>query len=333
MRDDAPIAEMMEIAVSTASLRERAQGLVQELDRWVPVDAAWLALTDPGSTAYARVASTGLDPPTLDYLDRPAVALEIELAGLNRNQQPVSMTELPVTVEELATWAECLIPAGFRDALAVPLFERSGLQVGILSLLSSDREPPPRAVRDRLGQLSPLMAEALSPTRSLLATARLVQGATAGIVLLQDDQTRRLPGLENHALLTADSPVVAIARATLLTGQVYRSFMWPTPDRRRATGHARLTVLAATELPPFVLGAVLVTPDAGVRGLTPRELEVLGLLVEGCSNQQIARRLSVAPRTVAAHVEHLLEKLRTPTRTLAAVRAEREGCYVPPPPA
>jgi DNA-binding NarL/FixJ family response regulator len=56
-------------------------------------------------------------------------------------------------------------------------------------------------------------------------------------------------------------------------------------------------------------------------------------LVEGCSNQQIARRLSVAPRTVAAHVEHLLEKLRTPTRTLAAVRAEREGCYVPPPPA
>jgi hypothetical protein len=65
MRDDAPIAEMMEIAVSTASLRERAQGLVQELDRWVPVDAAWLALTDPGSTAYARVASLGLDPPTL----------------------------------------------------------------------------------------------------------------------------------------------------------------------------------------------------------------------------------------------------------------------------
>jgi DNA-binding NarL/FixJ family response regulator len=71
------------------------------------------------------------------------------------------------------------------------------------------------------------------------------------------------------------------------------------------------------------------TPEADCRGLTRRELEVLGLLVDGCSNQQIARRLSVAPRTIAAHVEHVLDKLDAPTRTRAAVIAEREGCYVP----
>jgi DNA-binding NarL/FixJ family response regulator len=57
---------------------------------------------------------------------------------------------------------------------------------------------------------------------------------------------------------------------------------------------------------------------------------VLGLLIEGCSNQQIARALVVAPRTVAAHLEHILAKLDAPSRTLAAVRAEREGLYVPP---
>ncbi|MDT0213054.1 LuxR C-terminal-related transcriptional regulator [Rothia sp. ARF10] len=81
-----------------------------------------------------------------------------------------------------------------------------------------------------------------------------------------------------------------------------------------------------------MLGTVLVTPEVDCRGLTPRELEVLGLLVNGCSNQQIAHRLSVTPRTVAAHVEHLLHKLEVPTRTSAAVLAEREGCYVPAPP-
>jgi hypothetical protein len=32
---------------------------------------------------------------------------------------------------------------------------------------------------------------------------------------------------------------------------------------------------------------------------------------------------------VAAHVEHILHKLEVPTRTLAAVQAERDGCYVP----
>jgi DNA-binding NarL/FixJ family response regulator len=74
---------------------------------------------------------------------------------------------------------------------------------------------------------------------------------------------------------------------------------------------------------------VVLSPVTDLRGLTPRELEVLGLLVEGCSNQQIARALVVAPRTVAAHLEHVLAKLDAPSRTLAAVRAEREGLYVP----
>ena len=89
--------------------------------------------------------------------------------------------------------------------------------------------------------------------------------------------------------------------------------------------------MAGAELPGFVLGAVLVTPDVNCRALTPRELQVLGLMVDGRSNQQIARRLAVTPRTIAAHVEHVLTKLDAPTRTLAAIRAEREGCYIPPP--
>jgi DNA-binding NarL/FixJ family response regulator len=82
-------------------------------------------------------------------------------------------------------------------------------------------------------------------------------------------------------------------------------------------------------VPSGLTGMALLSPATDLRGLTPRELEVLGLLVEGCSNQEIARTLVVAPRTVAAHLEHVLGKLEAPTRTLAAVRAEREGLYVP----
>lgn len=37
----------------------------------------------------------------------------------------------------------------------------------------------------------------------------------------------------------------------------------------------------------------------------------------------------IAPRTAAAHLEHVLQKLDAPTRTLAAVRAEQQGLYVP----
>lgn len=92
----------------------------------------------------------------------------------------------------------------------------------------------------------------------------------------------------------------------------------------------RVTVLKAPDdSPPWVSALILLSPAGDVRGLTPRELEVMGLLVEGCSNDEIARHFVLAQRTVAAHLEHILRKLDAPTRTLAAVRAEREGLYVP----
>ena len=72
-----------------------------------------------------------------------------------------------------------------------------------------------------------------------------------------------------------------------------------------------------------------ISPGGDLRGLTPRELEVLGLLIKGYASQEIAQALVVAPRTVAAHLEHILVKLGASSRTLAAVRAERAGLYVP----
>jgi DNA-binding CsgD family transcriptional regulator len=330
MGDDPPVVQLIELATSAAPLVERAQGLLEKLVEFVPSDASWLALADPLSNVHATVGSTGLDRPVLDYLDHPAVAREIQLAGINRALPPFSLGQLPIPAEELPTWSECLIPAGFHEALGVPLFEPGGPYFGMLTLLFSSRQPPSAAMRERISQLSPVIARGVSPMRSLLATARLVQGATAGVLLYEDGATYPLDGLQDHSLLTAASPVVAIARQTLLAGYVYRSFLWPTRRVPTSIAHVRVTLLAATDAPDFVLGALLIAPDADCRGLTPRELQVLGLLVDGRSNQQIATRLAVAPRTVAAHIEHLLIKLKAPSRTLAAVLADREGCYVPP---
>ena len=330
--DPPPVAEILEVAASTVPLLERARALVDSVDRWLPTDAIWLTLADPASTVYATVGSSGLEQPVLDYLDQPSVAREIQLAELNQNRPPITVTELPVPVEELPTWADCLIPAGFREGLGVPLCEPGGPYLGMLSLLFAHDEAPSPAVRDCLGELAPLIARGISPMRSLLSTARLVEGAASGVVLLRDGASHPLPGLEDHPLLEMGSPVMELARQTLVAGQVFRSFLWPEDGGHGATGHVRVTVLAATDVPHFVVGTLLVTPDADCQGLTPRELEVLGLLVDGRSNQQIARQLTIALRTVAAHVEHILHKLEVPTRTLAAVRAEREGCHVPPPP-
>jgi DNA-binding CsgD family transcriptional regulator len=233
-------------------------------------------------------------------------------------------------VEELPTWAECLIPAGLHEGLGLALFTSGGRHVGHLAVLSGSREPPAPATRRRLARLAPVVAHGVDPMRTLLAAAHLVRGATAGVVLRVDGGCQTLPGLPADALLSPCSPVLVAARERIADGQVYSSFLWPVGGAHAPGGHLRVTVLTAPEdAPPRLTAVALLSPATDLHGLTPRELEVLGLLVEGCSNQEIARTLVVAPRTVAAHLEHVLVKLAAPTRTLAAVRAERDGLYVP----
>src|SRR3954464_12966841 len=322
--------ELFEIADSASPLSERAQEMLERLRRLVPFDAAWLALADPMSGSYTSLASTDIDESTLQYLSGPKMAHDIEVTHSDRARPPLSPSDLPYPAVELPTWAECFIPAGFHEALGVALFASGQRHVGQLALLYRSKEPPPHVLRRRLQQLTPVLARGTDPLRSLAAAARVVRGATAGTVLCHDSATRPLPGLDGDALLAAGSPVVTIARSCIDDGQVFTSFLWPRGGRHTPDGHVRVTVLAAPdEAPASLLGTVVLSPVTDLRGLTPRELEVLGLLIDGCSNQQIARALVVAPRTVAAHLEHILVKLGAPTRTLAAVRAEREGLYVP----
>jgi DNA-binding CsgD family transcriptional regulator len=66
-------------------------------------------------------------------------------------------------------------------------------------------------------------------------------------------------------------------------------------------------------------------PEAGPLGLTARETEVLRLLADGLTNREIAGRLFISQKTVAAHVAHIFEKLDVHTRVEAAGRAQRLG--------
>jgi DNA-binding NarL/FixJ family response regulator len=59
--------------------------------------------------------------------------------------------------------------------------------------------------------------------------------------------------------------------------------------------------------------------------LTPREMEVIGLLTEGLSNKEIARLLFISPRTVNFHLDNIYSKLGTRSRTEAAIYALRHG--------
>lgn len=59
--------------------------------------------------------------------------------------------------------------------------------------------------------------------------------------------------------------------------------------------------------------------------LTEREMEVLKLVAQGHSNQEIAEKLVLSERTVRTHVSNILSKLHLANRTQAALYALREG--------
>jgi DNA-binding CsgD family transcriptional regulator len=72
------------------------------------------------------------------------------------------------------------------------------------------------------------------------------------------------------------------------------------------------------------LGAGVAT-EPKLAGLTPRELEVLRLLVGGRSNRQIAEVLFISGKTVSVHVTNILAKLGVHSRLEAAARARELG--------
>lgn len=59
--------------------------------------------------------------------------------------------------------------------------------------------------------------------------------------------------------------------------------------------------------------------------LTEREVDVLKLVAQGLTNQDIADKLVISERTVRTHVSHILDKLHLANRTQAALYALKEG--------
>jgi predicted ATPase/DNA-binding CsgD family transcriptional regulator len=142
------------------------------------------------------------------------------------------------------------------------------------------------------------------------------------------ERAARLIGATDYLLEAigfALAPFVAVfyegARAS-----VRRELGEETFTTKRETGR-RLTRTQALNEAYAVVSALAeppVLPDpVAASGLSPRERQVLRLLVEGHSDRQIAETLSISPKTASNHVSSILAKLGVETRTAAAAHAVR----------
>ncbi len=151
-------------------------------------------------------------------------------------------------------------------------------------------------------------------------------------VVLMDLRLPDLTGIEATATLCRDFPGAKVIIISSFDAQedVYRAF------QAGALGYLRKDVLgeelfraiktvAAGEkfIPPEIARSL--ADHASAPELTPRELEVLRLLIKGLSNKEIGAVLGASEFTAKFHVKNILAKLGVSDRTEAATAAFQRG--------
>ncbi|WP_340375477.1 response regulator transcription factor [Streptomyces sp. SS7] len=143
-------------------------------------------------------------------------------------------------------------------------------------------------------------------------------GTQVVVLTTYADDASLFPALQAGArgYLTKDAGGDEIVRAvhSVLSGDAGLS---PSVQRRL------LDRLSAPEPEP-------VAPVAPPDGLTARETEVLTLIAEGLSNQEIARRLQVSTATVKTHINNMFTKTGLKDRAQAVRYAYTKGLVRPP---
>lgn len=87
----------------------------------------------------------------------------------------------------------------------------------------------------------------------------------------------------------------------------------------------RIVHKGGSSLEPFVASKLMRQVSQGVDQMTPRELEVLGLLSKGITNKEIAKILFISERTVKFHTSSIFTKLNAESRTEAVTIAAKKG--------
>lgn len=159
-------------------------------------------------------------------------------------------------------------------------------------------------------------------------------------VILLDVSMPGVGGPETARQLKADYPGVKILAVTIHDNQAYLLQMLDAgadgylPKTAAAaelvnavrTVHAGDRYIHASLVGALVNG-YLTRPEEKKRnrGLTARQLEVLSLVAEGLTNQKVAERLRLSPRTVDRHLENMMRRLKMHTRVELVRYALREG--------
>lgn len=200
----------------------------------------------------------------------------------------------------------------------------------MLALLIDDhalfRESVALLVAHRLSELELLLAADIGSGLQVLA-----QRPECALVLLDLGlpDSSGMAGLERVRAAAPTRPVIVISaddRAQTVHDALDRGaagFIPKTADSHAFCAALRRVLDGRVAL-PLQLAPPLLDADAPL-GLSPRQCEVLRLLIAGRSNKDIQRELALSESTVKTHLQAVFRRLDVNTRTQAVVAAARLG--------
>jgi DNA-binding NarL/FixJ family response regulator len=159
-------------------------------------------------------------------------------------------------------------------------------------------------------------------------------------ILLLDVQMPRLPGLDAMRAIMSGTPTVKILllTSTITTQQIIEALQIGARGivlKDALADHLKTAIRTVSGGDYWIGGKRVVNlvsalhdlmqqaavPVRKTYGLTPRELEVVGCIVEGCSNRDIAKQFTLSEETVKRHLSNIFDKTGVSTRLELALFA------------
>ena len=153
-------------------------------------------------------------------------------------------------------------------------------------------------------------------------------------VAVVDVRMPRLTGIEVAAQISRTTPETAVILYTAYGDRALlsealdagvRGFVLKEAPLQDLTRAVDMVAGGAVYVDPVLAGVLASAESERLPQLTKREREVLRLLADGLTNEEIGKRLFLSPETVRTHVQKAMRRLEADTRTQAVALALRQS--------